>query len=155
MSERNIILLGDGGVGKTSWIYTHNTGEFEQKYCATVGADVHPLNVGNVPIHLWDVGGQDKYTPQRKNYYAKADAAVIMFDHTHKKSYESVAKWYAEVTAIKPNIPIILVGNKYDDETNRKIHKTDDYNMPYFKMSVKMREGLNEPFRWLTGFTTV
>jgi len=37
------VLVGDGGVGKTTFVRRHLTGEYEKKYTATVGAEVHPL----------------------------------------------------------------------------------------------------------------
>ena len=38
MPEFKLILVGDGGVGKTTFVKRHLTGEFEKKYVATLGA---------------------------------------------------------------------------------------------------------------------
>jgi GTPase SAR1 family protein len=38
--EYKLVLVGDGGVGKTTFVKRHKTGEFEKKYVATVGAEV-------------------------------------------------------------------------------------------------------------------
>ena len=40
--EFKLILVGDGGVGKTTFVKRHLTGEFEKKYVATLGVEVHP-----------------------------------------------------------------------------------------------------------------
>ena len=37
------VLVGDGGTGKTTFVKRHLTGEFEKKYVATLGVEVHPL----------------------------------------------------------------------------------------------------------------
>ena len=35
--------VGDGGTGKTTFVKRHLTGEFEKKYVATLGVEVHPI----------------------------------------------------------------------------------------------------------------
>lgn len=35
--EFKLILVGDGGVGKTTFVKRHLSGEFEKKYVATLG----------------------------------------------------------------------------------------------------------------------
>jgi len=51
------LLVGDGGVGKTTFIKRHLTGEFEKQYVATMGAEVHPLvfhtTRGLVKFNVW------------------------------------------------------------------------------------------------------
>ena len=41
--EFKLVLVGDGGVGKTTFVKRHLTGEYEKKYIATVGVEVHPM----------------------------------------------------------------------------------------------------------------
>jgi len=38
-----VVLVGDGGVGKTTFVKRHISGEFEKRYIATMGVEVHPL----------------------------------------------------------------------------------------------------------------
>ena len=38
-----LTLFGDGGTGKTTFVKRHLTDEFEKKYVATLGVEVHPL----------------------------------------------------------------------------------------------------------------
>ena len=61
--EFKLILVGDGGVGKTTFVKRHLTGEFEKKYVATLGVEVHPLNFhtnrGAIKFNVWDTAGQE------------------------------------------------------------------------------------------------
>jgi GTP-binding nuclear protein Ran len=51
------VLVGDGGTGKTTFVKRHMTGEFEKKYVATLGVEVHPLvfhtNRGAIRFNVW------------------------------------------------------------------------------------------------------
>lgn len=53
--EFKLILVGDGGVGKTTFVKRHITGEFEKKYVATLGVEVDTdfsCDRGNFPFSL-------------------------------------------------------------------------------------------------------
>ena len=68
-----LVLVGDGGTGKTTFVKRHLTGEFEKKYIATLGVEVHPLtfytNYGKIIFNCWDTAGQEKFGGLRDGYY--------------------------------------------------------------------------------------
>ena len=115
-STYKIVLAGDGGVGKTTYLRRFLTGEFTKNYIATVGAEVQPLDFNttdkNMLFDIWDTAGQEKYSGVHDDYYKNAHAAIIMFDVTSRITYKNVPKWYKDLTRICENIPIVLVGNK-------------------------------------------
>jgi len=67
-----LVLVGEGGVGKTTFVKRHLTGEFEKKYVATLGVEVHPLefhtNRGQLVFNVWDTAGQEKFGGLRDGY---------------------------------------------------------------------------------------
>ena len=76
------VLLGDGGTGKTTFVKRHLTGEFEKKYVATLGVEVHPLvfhtNRGAIRFNVWDTAGQEKFGGLRDGYYIQVSCSVLV-----------------------------------------------------------------------------
>lgn len=123
-AELKLILVGDWGVGKTTFVKRHITWEFEKKYIATQGVEVHPMEFftskGKIKFDVWDTAGQEKLSGLRDGYYIDAHCAIIMFDVCSRITYKNVPKWYKDITRICDWIPICLVWNKVD-EKNRKV----------------------------------
>lgn len=152
-----LILVGDGGVGKTTFVKRHRTGEFEKKYVATMGVEVSPLpfytNLGPVVFNCWDTAGQEKFGGLRDGYYIGGQAAIIMFDVTSRVTYKNVPHWYKDLTRVCENIPIVLCGNKVDCK-DRKVKPKDIHfhrkkNLQYYDISAKSNYNFEKPFLYI------
>jgi GTP-binding nuclear protein Ran len=152
-----LILVGDGGVGKTTFVKRHRTGEFEKKYVATMGVEVNPLpfytDLGQVIFNCWDTAGQEKFGGLRDGYYIGGQAAIIMFDVTARVTYKSVPHWHKDLTRVCENIPIVLCGNKVDCK-DRKVKPKDIHfhrkkNLQYYDISAKSNYNFEKPFLYI------
>lgn len=154
-----IVVLGDGGVGKTVFVQKHRKGEFELKYIATMGAEVSPIHFqtsqGEVRLNMWDCAGQPRFSGLCDGYYIKADAAIIMFDVTGTSTYESLDTWYKSLRSVRgcENIPVVICGNKVDCK-DRKVKPADitfhrENKLQYYDISVKSGFAFNKPFEYL------
>jgi len=152
-----LVLVGDGGVGKTTFVKRHLTGEFEKKYVATLGVEVHPLqfhtNFGLLCFNVWDTAGQEKFGGLRDGYYIQGQCAVIMFDVTSRITYKSVPNWHRDMVRVCENIPIVLVGNKVDVKERKVKAKQITFhrkkNLQYYDISAKSNYNFEKPFLWL------
>jgi GTP-binding nuclear protein Ran len=152
-----LVLVGDGGTGKTTFVKRHITGEFEKKYIATVGAEVHPLdfytNYGRFVFDVWDTAGQERMGGLRDAYYIHTHAAIIMFDVTSRETYKAVQDWYKDLVRVAENIPIVLVGNKVDSKDRKVKLKQITFhrkkNLQYCDISAKSNYNFEKPFLWL------
>jgi len=155
--EFKLILVGDGGVGKTTFVKRHLTGEFEKKYVATLGVEVHPLefhtNHGKIKFNVWDTAGQEKFGGLRDGYYIQGQCAIIMFDVTSRITYKHVPNWHRDLVRVCDNIPIVLVGNKVDIKERKVKAKQVTFhrkkNLPYYDISAKSNYHFEKPFLWL------
>jgi len=152
-----LVLVGDGGVGKTTFVKRHLTGEFEKKYVATLGVEVHPLefhtNRGQLVFNVWDTAGQEKFGGLRDGYYIQGQCAIIMFDVTSRITYKSVPNWHRDLVRVCENIPIVLVGNKVDVKERKVKAKQITFhrkkNLQYYDISAKSNYNFEKPFLWL------
>lgn len=155
--EFKLILVGDGGVGKTTFVKRHLTGEFEKKYVATLGVEVHPLpfhtNRGPLKFNCWDTAGQEKFGGLRDGYYIQGQCAIIMFDVTSRITYKNVPNWHRDLVRVCENIPIVLCGNKVEIKDRKVKAKQITFhrkkNLQYYDISAKSNYQFEKPFLWL------
>ncbi|KUI66610.1 GTP-binding nuclear protein GSP1/Ran [Cytospora mali] len=152
-----LVLVGDGGTGKTTFVKRHLTGEFEKKYMATLGVEVHPLgfttNYGQIQFDVWDTAGQEKFGGLRDGYYINGQCGIIMFDVTSRITYKNVPNWHRDLVRVCENIPIVLCGNKVDVKERKVKAKTITFhrkkNLQYYDISAKSNYNFEKPFLWL------
>eukprot|EP01122_Echinamoeba_exundans_P011524 TRINITY_DN460_c0_g1_i1.p1 TRINITY_DN460_c0_g1~~TRINITY_DN460_c0_g1_i1.p1 ORF type:complete len:295 (-),score=63.88 TRINITY_DN460_c0_g1_i1:48-932(-) len=150
-----IILVGDVGVGKTTFGRRFLTGDFLERYDATIGIEVHVFeletNKGKVGFKVWDVAADPRFAALRFGHYMAGQAAIIMFDVTSRVTYKTVPNWFAEVSDVCDGIPMVLVGNKVDcNATDRQVQPKQilfhrKKNIPYVNMSVKTNYNIEKP----------
>ena len=116
-----IILIGDGGSGKTSLVNQFVHRKFSNIYKTTIGVDITPYKTTvketgeYVRFVLWDMSGQTHFEKFRARFYAGSSGAIIVYDLTNAMSYRNVTQWIKEChDSCNKAIPITLVGNKAD-----------------------------------------
>lgn len=153
MAHYMIQFLGEGGVGKTSWIHNIRKQHFEKKYVATIGCEVHPdfvnTNHGPIRLTLYDYYGREEYAgPVRPS--DKADVTILMFDCSRKFTHTNLGRWHE----LCHEEPVFVVGNKTDLEAVVTPTYHIEHNLPYMAVSAKtgsIHDLLTPILRRLTG----
>ncbi|XP_007900420.1 rho-related GTP-binding protein RhoF [Callorhinchus milii] len=168
--ELKIVIVGDGGCGKTSLLLVFAKGDFPEQYAPSVFEKyVKDITVGNkiVTLTLYDTAGQEDYDRLRPLAYQDANVVLICYDVTNPTSYENVLiKWYPEVAHFCPGVPILLIGCKtdlrMDKERLRKLRASElepvTYSegdatakqikaVMYLECSAKFRENIEDIFK--------
>lgn len=120
-SELKVIVVGNGGVGKTSMITRFAKGEWTDGYKKTIGTDFMERDFfvrsrgEAVKLMLWDTAGQEMFSELTRSYYRGAGAVVYAFSTTDRDSFLEVERWRTKVEAeCGTGIVSVLVQNKVD-----------------------------------------
>jgi small GTP-binding protein len=115
-----IVLIGDGGVGKTAIRERYLGKGFKAQYLLTIGADFAMRDdlIENKPIRyqIWDLAGQQRFDAVREVYYKGSVGALLVYDVTRPDSYFNTPKWINELWLNngRGRVPIVVVANKID-----------------------------------------
>lgn len=113
-----VVIVGNGGVGKSSMIQRYCKGTFTKDYKKTIGVDFLERQIDvdgeDVRLMLWDTAGQEEFDAITKAYYRGAQACVLAFSTTDRDSFEAAHSWKLKVENECGEIPTVIVQNKID-----------------------------------------
>ena len=158
-NKMNLIILGDGSVGKTSMIKMYAEKKFTATHMATLGLDFAQKNVmipgfdKEMQVKIWDTAGQERFRTLTESFYKQGQGIIIAFDVTNEESFRNVQGWLHSIQQHAPeNICMVLAGNKCDMPENRRVFKPEidelaaAHGLKYFEVSAKENMNINECF---------
>jgi small GTP-binding protein len=136
-----IVVVGDGGVGKSTMIQRLLTGKYiAQKI--TIGTDLASYSVKfeniDVRLQIWDFAGEKRFRFFLPNYSRGAHGCLLCYDLTRYSSFEHLPEWY-NIIHDNSNPVFFLIGEKFDlAQIKRTVSQKEaeefqkEYNIPYF-----------------------
>ncbi len=161
-----IIIVGEGGVGKSSLLDRYVHGKFDDNCSITKGIEFFSKKIkynGNNREYnaiFWDIGGQAQFRFMLPNFITGAIGAVLAFDLTRFSSLIQIEAWINELTS-QVDLPILLVGTKYDlddmivpslEDYISEIIKSHEKIIGFIKTSAKNDINVRDTFSKLIGY---
>ncbi|MHA1109602.1 MAG: Rab family GTPase [Promethearchaeota archaeon] len=123
--SKKIIILGEGGIGKTTLLMRYTTGKFSEDTKMTIGSDFFTKKIkyehGNCDVYLnlvlWDFAGEERFRFLLSDYTKGSDIILVAFDLSRMKSLYHLSDWMEILESARTyqnDIPIFLIGNKQD-----------------------------------------
>lgn len=151
------VLIGEGGVGKTSITLRYTEDRFDDHMKITIGANFASKRVNvdgeELTMMLWDLGGQPRFRDVVCDYFRGTKIAIAVYDATRTFSLERLEDW---ITILKENAPdctLLFVGNKTDsreDGNGVSLEEASEYAAKYdakcVEVSAKTGDGITEMF---------
>ena len=132
--KKNIILLGDGAVGKTSLVKRFVTDDFSDKYLTTIGTKATKKEVffgsgddlTKIVLIVWDVLGQKGYKYTQALSFGGIEGALMVSDVTRKDSLTSLEEyWVPSLKSVTGPLPMVFLGNKSDLKEEAEFGETE------------------------------
>lgn len=157
-----VILLGDGGVGKSSLMNVYVNNKFDAQAYRTIGVEflIKDVTVDRqqYTLQIWDTAGQERFKSLRTPFYRGADCCLLTFSVVDRKSFRDIDLWqkeflfYANISeADAEQFPFVVLGNKID-VPEREVTKEEAqewceaHGLPYYETSAKNSTNVDTAF---------
>ena len=114
-----IVIIGNSNVGKTALLTRYISHTFPTDSKPTIGIDTNfkiiKKDKNRIKINFCDTAGQERYRSLTAMSYKDANAIILVYDITNRKSFEEKKIWLENVNEnSRENIKVMLIGNKND-----------------------------------------
>ena len=154
LNEAKIILVGQGGVGKSSLVKRLVSNDFDDEETKTEGIDIVPWSLPNadnaepVRLNIWDFGGQEIMHATHRFFLSQRSLYLLVIDARQGASESNIQYWLEIVQSYGGGSPVLVVVNKSDeqalelDETRLKIDFEANLRQ-FIRTSAKSGEGID------------
>jgi small GTP-binding protein len=160
-TDIKIVILGNSGVGKTSFVKQWTKGNFNEEYKATIMSEfsykIFEYKGKYYKIQFWDIGGQDKNIYTSKVFTKNAYGCILLSDITNEDTLNVTIRWKNSIDENSrfvdgDYLPSLLVQNKVDlitdenlKEPTEKVKKFASENgyLTVLNASAKTGEGVD------------
>ncbi|MEG5037999.1 MULTISPECIES: leucine-rich repeat domain-containing protein [unclassified Microcoleus] len=127
LNEAKVLLVGQGSVGKTSLINRLTDNKYNPNESQTDGLNITDwkitVNTKPVKLNVWDFGGQEIYHATHQFFLTKRSLYLLVCNCRTSEDENRLEYWLKLIESFGDASPVIIVGNKCDEQPldlNRK-----------------------------------
>ncbi|XP_035497769.1 ras and EF-hand domain-containing protein isoform X2 [Scophthalmus maximus] len=114
-----LVLAGDAGAGKSSFMLRLTLNEFRGDIQTTLGVDFQIKRMlvdgEKTNLQIWDTAGQERFRSIARSYFRKAHGVLLLYDVTSESSFLNIRAWVDQIQdSTEEKIPMCVIGNKVD-----------------------------------------
>ncbi|WP_427158347.1 COR domain-containing protein [Aliinostoc sp. HNIBRCY26] len=121
LNEAKVLLVGQGGVGKTSLVkrLIHNLFDPHENKTEGINIQNWQVTINHQPIRLnvWDFGGQEIMHATHQFFLTKRSLYLLVLDARVDERQNELEYWLKIIHSFGGDSPIIIVGNKIDQQS--------------------------------------
>jgi internalin A len=117
-----LLVVGEGGVGKTAMLRALRGERFDPELPTTHGIRIesleleHPTEVGvSMQLNTWDFGGQEIYHATHQFFLTTRSLFVVAWNARHGYEQGKLYYWLDAIQARAPESPVVLVATHIDE----------------------------------------
>ncbi|KAI8589317.1 small G-protein Ras2 [Geranomyces variabilis] len=134
MSLYRLVVLGDGGVGKTALTIQLCLNHFLETYDPTIEDSYRKqVVIDDQPciLEVLDTAGQEEYTALRDQWIRDGEGFILVYSITSRSTFERVERFKQQIHRVKDTdtVPLMLIGNKCDKVAEREVSKEEGQQM--------------------------
>jgi len=152
-----LVILGEGGVGKSALTIQLTQNHFITEYDPTIENSYRKqVNIDDETcmLDILDTAGQEEYSAMRDQYIRSGQGFIIVYSITSKPSFDNLASFYDQILRVKDenSFPTVVLGNKCDLEKDREVSTMEGKTLaegigaPFYESSAKSRINVEEGF---------
>uniref|UniRef100_A0AC35TZ42 Small monomeric GTPase n=1 Tax=Rhabditophanes sp. KR3021 TaxID=114890 RepID=A0AC35TZ42_9BILA len=157
--EYKLVVVGDGGVGKSALTIRLIQNHFVEEYDPTIEDSYRKQVViegETCLLDILDTAGQEEYSAMRDQYMRAGDGFLLVFAVNEQKSFENIASFREQIMRCKDSddVPMVMVCNKCDLQSRTVDSKSvqeasRSYGMPVVEASAKTGTAVDQAFHTL------
>ena len=116
-----LLVVGEGGVGKTCLLRALRGEPFDEHFETTHGIDITPLELGHptetgvtMRLNCWDFGGQEIYHATHQFFLTNRSLFLLAWNARHGYEQGKLHYWLDAIEALAPESPVLLVATHLD-----------------------------------------